>query len=272
VAEILDTTLAANGGPTQTHALVAGSSAIDAGSNTLALGPGPDGVPGGDDDMPLTTDQRGTGFARVSGAAVDIGAFEVQQNQPPTVTGFTKVGAEDNPLTFAAADFTGHVTDPDGDAVAKVRIESLPAGGVLKLGTAVVTAGQVIAAADLGRLTFEPGLNFSGRVTFRYTASDGTAYAATAATVTLDIRSAAQQAAAQQAQVEALRVAGVLNKGQANALTVKLNLKGNNGDAGKVQSFLDQVRNFLAAGLLTQAQADALLGPGTALLLSVSRR
>ncbi|MDG4594843.1 MAG: C25 family cysteine peptidase [Candidatus Contendobacter sp.] len=49
--------LASNGGPTQTHALLPGSPAIDAGSTTL------------------TTDQRGVD--RPQGAADDIGAYEV---------------------------------------------------------------------------------------------------------------------------------------------------------------------------------------------------
>lgn len=52
--------LADNGGGTLTHALGAGSPAIDAGANPDAL----------------TFDQRGTGFARSAGAATDIGAFE----------------------------------------------------------------------------------------------------------------------------------------------------------------------------------------------------
>jgi hypothetical protein len=54
--------LADNGGRTFTHALLAGSPAIDDGNNALAL----------------DFDQRGTGFARVAGARADIGAFEVQ--------------------------------------------------------------------------------------------------------------------------------------------------------------------------------------------------
>jgi CSLREA domain-containing protein len=55
--------LANNGGPTLTHALLPGSPALNAGSNSASL----------------TTDQRGAGFVRVSGAAADIGAFEFQQ-------------------------------------------------------------------------------------------------------------------------------------------------------------------------------------------------
>ena len=59
--------LADNGGVTMTHALAGGSPAIDAGSNPL-------GFP---------FDQRADSvFARVSGAAPDIGAFEVQASEP----------------------------------------------------------------------------------------------------------------------------------------------------------------------------------------------
>jgi len=49
--------LAFNGGTTQTRALLPGSPALDAGSNTLATNAG------------LTTDQRGTGFNRVVDSA-----------------------------------------------------------------------------------------------------------------------------------------------------------------------------------------------------------
>ncbi len=54
--------LANNGGPTQTIALLFGSPALNAGDPTYST--------------PLTTDQRGTGFARVLGGRLDIGAFE----------------------------------------------------------------------------------------------------------------------------------------------------------------------------------------------------
>ena len=54
--------LAENGGPTLTHALLAGSLAINRGSNPT----------------PQSFDQRGLGFVRAVGR-IDIGAFEVQQ-------------------------------------------------------------------------------------------------------------------------------------------------------------------------------------------------
>src|SRR5208337_3681517 len=57
-----------NGGPTPTIALLNGSHAIDAGSNTLAVDP--------NTGLPLSTDQRGVGFPRIVNGTVDIGAFE----------------------------------------------------------------------------------------------------------------------------------------------------------------------------------------------------
>ena len=61
-------TLANNGGPTQTIALLPGSPAIDKGSNALAVDP--------TTGKPLTTDQRGPGFVRIVNGTVDIGAYE----------------------------------------------------------------------------------------------------------------------------------------------------------------------------------------------------
>jgi hypothetical protein len=63
--------LAANGGPTLTHALLANSPAIGQGSNLLNL----------------PNDQRGSSYARMAGGAADIGAFEVQVVGGPALPG-----------------------------------------------------------------------------------------------------------------------------------------------------------------------------------------
>jgi hypothetical protein len=55
-----------NGGPTKTHALQSRSPAIDRGEFMTLMRP--------------LFDQRGQGYLRVSGPALDIGAYEVQQN------------------------------------------------------------------------------------------------------------------------------------------------------------------------------------------------
>jgi hypothetical protein len=63
--------LANNGGPTPTHALTAGSPAVNQGSNSLGL----------------TTDQRGTAYSRVIAGTADIGAFELQTSVGPALPG-----------------------------------------------------------------------------------------------------------------------------------------------------------------------------------------
>ncbi len=62
--------LANNGGPTQTHALLAGSLALNSGSNSL--------VP-----SLFAFDQRLAGFPRIVSGIVDMGAFEFQLNLDP---------------------------------------------------------------------------------------------------------------------------------------------------------------------------------------------
>ena len=67
---LIDPVLKDNGGLTQTHALLPGSDAINAGTNNIAI------------DAELTTDQRGAGFARIIYGIVDIGAFEATDTGP----------------------------------------------------------------------------------------------------------------------------------------------------------------------------------------------
>jgi hypothetical protein len=84
-----------NGGPTFTHALLCGSPAINAGSNSNAP----------------ATDQRG--FTRIVGGTIDIGSFEYN-NAPPTITcpaaTTNCIPAAGYPLTVSV-----DVTDPNGD-------------------------------------------------------------------------------------------------------------------------------------------------------------
>lgn len=97
--------LADNGGPTQTHALLPGSPAINAG-DPMAMA-GVDGV--------TLYDQRGDAFDRVVGGRIDMGAFEVQ----PLRADFDKDGVVDGAdfLVWQRNFFTPSGATPnDGDA------------------------------------------------------------------------------------------------------------------------------------------------------------
>ena len=75
--------------------------------------------------------------------------------------------AEDATHTFTttASDW-GFVDVDSGDAMTSVDITSLPATGTLNYGGSAVEAGDDIAIANLGGLTYVPVANANGAVTF----------------------------------------------------------------------------------------------------------
>lgn len=82
------------GGPTPARPPLAGSPAIDAGADAVASA--------------FTTDQRGTGYARVVGAHVDIGAIElstISSTNPPVLTSLLRLG--DGRFQFAFSNLSG---------------------------------------------------------------------------------------------------------------------------------------------------------------------
>ena len=134
--------LANNGGPTPTIALLSGSPAIDKGSNALAIGP---------DGNLLATDQRGRGFLRAYGNSVDIGAYELQPAIIATVS--VAWGSADSSTLYTAPDGlrllpAGRITDLPWIGVNRIQItlnqpESLAPGDVSVTGLNVASYGPV---------------------------------------------------------------------------------------------------------------------------------
>ena len=111
-----------NGGLSPTMALLHGSPALDAGSNAVAGAAG------------LSTDQRGPGFPRVVGAAVDLGAFEA----PPggSAGGGTILNPSFAPVFAVLAD---HSLWEDATTDSQ---ELSPAGTILSISAVTDHAGQ----------------------------------------------------------------------------------------------------------------------------------
>ena len=136
-------------------------------------------VSGGNITSKVTNDPQ-------TGAADDATVTPIQQ--PPVVSNVSASINEDAVLTFAAANFTGSYSDPNSDALAIVRITSLPANGVLKVGaTTVATAPTDVPIASIGTLTYTPTGNYNGSDSFGWSGADGTSFALSAATVNLTV-------------------------------------------------------------------------------------
>jgi CSLREA domain-containing protein len=144
--------LAANGGPTMTHALLAGSPALDGGNNDFGLST---------EDIAPLTDQRGAGRIADSPdadsiATVDIGAYEFHQ----TLDSFSdQTMNEDTSLTLSFA------VGDSGPAVTSVTASSTQQG-LLPNANLVITGNGPVRT-----LTATPLANLSGTTTITLTAN-----------------------------------------------------------------------------------------------------
>ncbi|MFO1002246.1 MAG: choice-of-anchor Q domain-containing protein [Planctomycetaceae bacterium] len=104
--------LANNGGSTMTHALLENSPAFNAGSSLLAV----DIL---DNDVPLTTDQRGAGFSRIQFGRPDMGAFESAALDSPDGT----TSSDTFVLAYSSTSTSGNVVvtiSANGGAVREI--------------------------------------------------------------------------------------------------------------------------------------------------------
>ncbi len=164
-----------NGGPTQTIALVVSSPAIGAGDNTLVPPDTFDLDGDGNDTEPVPFDQRGDGFDRIVGTAVDIGAFETEvAGSAPVAVDDTAVTPEATPVTIA---ILSNDTDADGDDTidpTTVIISAPPQAGNVEL----VSDGTVIYTPEAGFTSFD---------IFTYTVADIDGNLSNEATVTVEV-------------------------------------------------------------------------------------
>jgi hypothetical protein len=131
------------GGPTPTMALLAGSPAINAGDDT---------------DAPAY-DQRGLGFPRIVGGAIDIGAFEFQMAVAPQVSRFTVAGFPSPITTGAAGVFTATAQNADGTTATGYTGTIHFTSSDLQ---AVLPADYTFTAADYGVHMFSATLKTAG--------------------------------------------------------------------------------------------------------------
>jgi CSLREA domain-containing protein len=136
-----------NGGPTQTQTLLLGSLALDAGNNCVTQAP--TCLP-----APITTDQRGTGFARKFGSAVDIGALEARVGVPTRLS-FGVQPTSTTPNTIISPSVTVRVLDdtnafiPSSSATINLALGNNPSGASLGGTTNVAAAGGIATFNNL---------------------------------------------------------------------------------------------------------------------------
>ncbi|WCL54134.1 DUF4347 domain-containing protein [Gimibacter soli] len=151
----------------------------------------------GNDAATLTiTANDGGNTGSGGGGNVTLGTVNIDitgVNDAPTSSGGTASGTAGKSLTFAASNFAFADVD-SGDTLASIRIDTLPATGILKLNGVDVTLNQVITAANIAQLTYTG--DAAGSYTFTYSVNDGTTFAAAPATMTVSLVNAGNLAPA----------------------------------------------------------------------------
>ena len=125
------------------------------------------------------------------GSASDT--FDIVVKSQPTGANGEVTTAEDRAYAFKAGDF-GFADQDAGDRLEVVTVETLPAAGALRVGSAEILAGELPrevgrAVIDRGGLTFLPAPDASGKdyASFTFKVSDGIAASASAYTMTVDV-------------------------------------------------------------------------------------
>jgi hypothetical protein len=128
--------------------------------------------------------------------SITTGTTAELNDVPTTSSAGARTVAEDasTPLTFAAANFnfadldnTVGGSSTSGAVLTSIRIDSLTSHGTLKLGSTNVQVGDVIAAGDIGTLTYTSNTDYSGADGYTYSVNDGIAWSATPTNITITI-------------------------------------------------------------------------------------
>jgi|GEM_PF-1111909 len=127
-----------------------------------------------------STDQNGDGVPDGGNNTQEI-RLQRFSNTAPTLTDLNVSGLEDTAIVLTDELFISGFSDPEGQNLTAVKITTLPAQGTLKLDGVALIPGQEISLADLqaDKLVYQGNLNFFGTDEFRWTGSDGIAFAPT---------------------------------------------------------------------------------------------
>lgn len=120
------------------------------------------------------------------GANVEQPYSLIVNNRPLTAPLVVSV-QEDQAYTFQSLQITNLYADTDHHPFSAMLVTQKPGFGRLLLAGRELKAGDTIAAASVGSLVYEPGLNYAGLDAFYWKAGDAYHFSAAAAPVNIDV-------------------------------------------------------------------------------------
>ena len=190
-------------------------------------------------------------------------------------------------FTISVANVAPHVVSPIADVTANedqantvLNLSSVfadtHAGDVITLTVSSNSNSALVTASLVGNtltLDYQPNMNGMATITIRATDAGGLFVEDT---FVITVLSASQQLTNLRAIVDQLRDNGVLNQGNANSLSVKLDnaeksrAMGNTTAAvNQMKAFINEVEAFRKSNKLTDAKADSLIAGANAIIVSL---
>lgn len=123
-----------------------------------------------------------------------IPLFAFAETAKPTVKDFTKSGNKNTAVHFTQKDFNDNFTHEDAPDAQKIRMLSVPEAaseGELKVGEDLAEANNEYTIESMDTLVFHPATDFTGSVSFRWQAYNGTEWSENEAQCTIEIADAA---------------------------------------------------------------------------------
>jgi gliding motility-associated-like protein len=101
-------------------------------------------------------------------------------NHAPEISSFEKTTNQRKSFIFSRNDYISKYSDADNDTLFKIQVVTLPPSGKLRINGVELSSGDEIQWKDINKLEFIPDDEFYGETSFRWKASDGTEYSASA--------------------------------------------------------------------------------------------
>lgn len=83
-------------------------------------------------------------------------------NHKPSLNNMALSVFKNEVLSFQKTDFDGALSDYDNDTIGMIRIETLPANGLLELAGTPLSVGDTVYSDELAQLTYTPTAGYSG--------------------------------------------------------------------------------------------------------------
>jgi hypothetical protein len=125
-------------------------------------------------------------FASLSYPGVKL-ILKLWVNQKPMLNDMSTFVFKDNTLDFLKSDFDVAMTDFDSDSISMIRIQTLPANGILSMNGNALVIGDTVLSHQIDSVSYTPNTGFTGSDLFTVRVKDAYHWSNNSSIVNIDV-------------------------------------------------------------------------------------